>query len=593
MNSSRAMKTEGQLVVFEGPDGVGKSTISAEVARLLNANASVCELITFPGREPGSLGKLVYEIHHSPTQFGIVSLTPTSKQALHIAAHLDAIERYIVPALASGRHVLLDRFWWSTWVYGMVGGMDRHVLKRMVELERSFWGRLQPATVILIRRDSPINRGDKLKDWYRLAKAYDRLAIKEARSYPVSVVENTGSLEQVIARVLAICAGITSKMIPREGTGRESGSLPEVEQEGVGFGPRAGSLPAEAFSVSRPVEAKLTILVHLLPAKPTTVFDTYWRFAVERQKVFFDRIAGKPAPWTSDPVISTYKFTNAYRASDRVSQYLIRNVIYRDDLSATHREIFFRIMLFKIFNKIETWQLLEKKLGIIDFESYSFEIYDKIFCQAMAEGSPIYSAAYIMPTGGRGSGETRKHRLHLRLIEKMVLDGLPDKLAETKSMHRAFDMLLSYPTIGDFLAYQFVTDINYSQILNFSEMDFVVPGPGALDGIRKCFADRGGLSEAEIIKLVTDIQSREFERLGLEFLSLWGRPLQLIDCQNLFCEVDKYSRIVHPEFAGLSGRTRIKQKFTCNEQHIHYWYPPKWGLNAKINDAVGARRGGG
>ena len=53
----------------------------------------------------------------------------------------------------------------------------------------------------------------------------------------------------------------------------------------------------------------------------------------------------------------------------------------------------------------------------------------------------------------------------------------------------------------------------------------------------------------------------ESDRLGLEFRSLWGRRLQLIDCQNLFCEVDKYARVRHPEVVGVSGRTRIKQKY--------------------------------
>jgi 5-hmdU DNA kinase, helical domain len=71
----------------------------------------------------------------------------------------------------------------------------------------------------------------------------------------------------------------------------------------------------------------------LRPLKPTVVFDTYWRFAVERQNVFFRRIRGDPAPWTTDQVLRVHKFTNAYRASDRVSQYLIRHVIYTGDHS--------------------------------------------------------------------------------------------------------------------------------------------------------------------------------------------------------------------------------------------------------------------
>ena len=149
-------------------------------------------------------------------------------------------------------------------------------------------------------------------------------------------------------------------------------------------------------------------------------------------------------------------------------------------------------------------------------------------------------------------------------------------------MGNAFELLRSYPTIGDFLAYQYVTDLNYSKITNFSEMEFVIPGPGARDGIRKCFQDLGGLNESEIIKVVADRQEIEFRRLGLDFESLWGRRLQLIDCQNLFCEVGKYARIKHPEYSGVSGRMRIKQKFRANLNPISYWYPPNWGLNERI-----------
>src|SRR3546814_17144859 len=99
-------------------------------------------------------------------------------------------------------------------------------------------------------------------------------------------------------------------------------------------------------------------------------------------------------------------------------------------------------------------------------------------------------------------------------------------------------------------------------------MYFVIPGPGARDGLRKCFAATGGLSDAELIRLMADRQEQERARLGLEFPSLWGRPLQLIDCQNLFCEVDKYARVAHPEAAGLTGRTRINQKFAAQAQQI-------------------------
>ena len=321
---------------------------------------------------------------------------------------------------------------------------------------------------------------------------------------------------------------------------------------------------------------------HLFPIKTSAAFDTYWRFAAERQAVYFKRLKDRTGPWTSDPIIGIHKFTNAYRAADRVSQFLIRNVIYRDDLSPQPDEVFFRLMLFKLFNKIETWKLLEAHLGEISYKKYKFEIYDAILSKAMAEKHRIYSAAYIMPPGGSAFGHKAKHQNHLCLLEMMMRDGVAKKLSKLKRMQPGFELLRNYPTIGDFLAYQFITDVNYSEITDLSEMDFVVPGPGARDGIKKCFIDDAGLNEAEIIRLMADNQEKEFERLGLNFETLFGRRLQLIDCQNLFCEVDQYCRVAHPEIAGLSGRKRIKQKFTPTAEPLVPWFPPKWGINRHI-----------
>jgi hypothetical protein len=322
----------------------------------------------------------------------------------------------------------------------------------------------------------------------------------------------------------------------------------------------------------------------LAPARPTMVYDTYWRFAAERQRVFFRRLAGDGPPFTDDPVLARYKFTNAYRASDRVSQYLIRHVLYEGDQSPD--EVFFRTLLFKVFNRIETWELLAGQLGPISHADYDYRRYDAVLTRAIADGTRIFSAAYIMPSGRGALSDVRKHRTYLRLLETMMRDKVPERLAEARSMRRAFELLRGYPLMGDFLAYQYVTDLNYGTLVDFSELEFVIPGPGARDGIRKCFASLGGLNEADIIRLVAERQAEEFARLGLDFRSLWGRPLQLIDCQNLFCEVDKYARIVHPDVRGLSGRLRIKQMYRAARPPIHYWYPPKWGINHLIPEPV-------
>lgn len=311
--------------------------------------------------------------------------------------------------------------------------------------------------------------------------------------------------------------------------------------------------------------------------KTTPVYDSYWKLAARRQEMFHRRLAGHPSPWTDDPILEAHRFTNAYRASDRVSQYLIKHVIYTGERTST--ETVFRILLFKFFNKVETWEGLVEGLGFPTWESYDFERYAARLDEMMAS-SQIYTAAYILPSPPFGS--PRKHRNHLKLIEHMMKDEVAKKAFEAPSLEALHNLLLSYPSMGNFLAFQMAIDINYSDVTNFSEMDFVVPGPGALNGIRKCFADRGGLSEPEIIKYMSEHQEEEFQRLGLTFHSLWGRPLQLIDCQNLFCEIDKYARIAHPEYN--TGRSRIKQSFRPNRAPLPQWYPPKWGLNPKPID---------
>src|SRR5437868_3517402 len=307
----------------------------------------------------------------------------------------------------------------------------------------------------------------------------------------------------------------------------------------------------------------------------TPVFYAYWRFAAERQRIFFRRLNGAPGIVTDDPVLRCFKFTNAYRASDRVSQYLIRNVIYRGDLPSDAREVFFRTILFKLFNKIETWEFLEGAVGPITWETFKLARYDKLLARRMAEGNRIYSAAYIMPSGGSAFGHKLKHQNHLRMLEWLIKERFHSKLVDCKTMASAFALLRSVPFLGPFLAYQYTTDLNYSTLTDFGEDEFVVAGPGALDGIQKCFLGHDAVKSSDIIRYMFDHQEEQFAALEIEFPSLWGRPLQLIDCQNLFCEISKYARVTFPDYRDVAGRTRIKQKFQSKGMLPEPWYPPK------------------
>ena len=90
-----------------------------------------------------------------------------------------------------------------------------------------------------------------------------------------------------------------------------------------------------------------------------------------------------------------------------------------------------------------------------------------------------------MPSGGRRG--VPKHRVHLRLLRDMVAYGLPQRVMQARSLEDAYRLLLRWPTLGPFLAFQYAIDLNYTPLMSHSEHDFVVPGPGARDGLKKCF----------------------------------------------------------------------------------------------------------
>jgi dTMP kinase len=197
----------GRLIVFEGPDGVGKTTLAKALVNKLMRRGLPCEYFCFPGRDPGTLGRLVYGVHHDPGEFGIDHIEPASLQVLHVAAHLDAIGRRILPALEAGRSVILDRFWWSTVVYGIVGGVDRGVLDAMIELELQGWGEAEPAVAFLVTRRSPLRKEGSDERWRQLRDAYGELAREQARRHPVETVANEGALDEALKQVLRALKG--------------------------------------------------------------------------------------------------------------------------------------------------------------------------------------------------------------------------------------------------------------------------------------------------------------------------------------------------------------------------------------------------
>lgn len=314
------------------------------------------------------------------------------------------------------------------------------------------------------------------------------------------------------------------------------------------------------------------------------VYRAYWQFAAERQRIFLRRARGEQPPWTEDAILRQYKFCNAFRASDRVSQFLIRDVIYGSDAGGD--DLLMRVVLFRLFSRIETWRALEHELGPLTLRTLRGRRLAPALERLQLAG-PIYTSAFIL-CANKAFGFERKYLNHLELVRSMFRRrALPLAIGRARSLREVYHALLAYPLLGPFMAYQLAIDINYSSLVDFDEDEFTVPGPGAERGIRKVFPTARRSEMARIIDWVTVNQESEAARFGIDLPTLFGRQLHAIDCQNLFCELDKYARVAFPELK--SNRNRIKSKFASSRPLPEPFYPPKWGLNERLPRQVPAQ----
>lgn len=313
------------------------------------------------------------------------------------------------------------------------------------------------------------------------------------------------------------------------------------------------------------------------PTPRKQIYDIYWHFASERQQIFLKRLAGEPGPWTDDPILQRYKFCNVFRATDRVSQYLIREVCYHHE-PCSPADRLFQIVAFRLFSNIQTWQTIRSYLGqtptianLIDGSfSRALEYAEKV-------GGRLYTNAFIL-CATNAYGQPRKYLNHVELLRDIFVDHqLGPQLIAASSLQEIYRLIRNFPLMGDFMSYQIAIDLNYSELIDFSENSFTQPGPGAIRGIAKVFESLGDYSPAETILWMVEQQDEAFARLNLPAARLFGRPLQAIDCQGLFCETDKYCRQAVPELT--SARSRIKTKYTTTGAIPEIFLPPKWQLD--------------
>lgn len=105
----------GKLIVFEGPEGAGKTTQLKRLAERLSVLGLPCVAVREPGGTP--VGDAIREILLDPER----EITNATEALLFMASRAELTAREIRPSLAKGNLVLVDRFFLSTYAYQVAG----------------------------------------------------------------------------------------------------------------------------------------------------------------------------------------------------------------------------------------------------------------------------------------------------------------------------------------------------------------------------------------------------------------------------------------------------------------------------------------
>jgi hypothetical protein len=279
------------------------------------------------------------------------------------------------------------------------------------------------------------------------------------------------------------------------------------------------------------------------PRKPIHVF---WHFVAERQNVFYRRLAGKSAPWTNDPVLRTYKFTNTFRVADHVTQYMLSTVMKKKRPPVDE---FFRITLFRALFNTDTWEFLD---GRVDIGATGWDKHEIMKClRSRAANHTVFGDAY-QACYSPSYGFKRVFENRVEFIDRLLRKGFFKKVAEASTLGEVVRMFMKWPGVGPFYAWQYAVDINYSRHLGFDEntiLDGTDLGCGAVDGARRVFGAREQSERREVVLEIINNQDEEVRRYG-PFESeehghtLFGRRLTVVDVEHCLCETSKYLKIL-------------------------------------------------
>jgi hypothetical protein len=250
----------------------------------------------------------------------------------------------------------------------------------------------------------------------------------------------------------------------------------------------------------------------------------YW--INERIRIQVHKDQGDAWPWTDDPILQEYKFTNAFRERDRTTVWFRKRI--RDPLRM-QPEVYMATVIFRWFNLIETGQTLLKHNLHIDWDPE--KAYDVIIPQ-----DKWITGAYMIksPTNKnkvRGICETITNVWNDR---ERFLDKCP-----WDSLQKMNTWLEGYPFLGPFLAYELTTDLRHT-FVGFRASDILTwanAGPGAMRGLNRIHG-----RDLDYTSKKHDWCSEMRELLTLSWMK-HSLDFELREIEHSLCEFDKYERV--------------------------------------------------
>lgn len=272
--------------------------------------------------------------------------------------------------------------------------------------------------------------------------------------------------------------------------------------------------------------------------------DAFWNFVVERQSVYHKRmVLGELPPWTQDPVLRQYFFTNVYRELDKGTVFLIRNILRIQD----DKDMLFAIMVYRLFNDIDTFRFLWLRCKQTRWGDWDWERAARYLVAYENHGNRVFTDAFTV-TGVKFGGFPDKIRNICWLVGKLQKQTpiLLERIKSARSLKRVWQIFNDTEGFGRFLAYELAIDTNYSRLINFSENDWVNAGPGCKRGIQWIWGDRdSGHKWEEYIVYLQARQREHIERIGRyeRWLEVYpGYDMTLRGVEHSLCEFQKYAR---------------------------------------------------